>query len=97
LEQESRLQRPVAESAETRGAEPEASTAALKVQLDEVAKMGEAAHSKNREAASDNQKSHWFWSSGASDHVADSKDRCDAMMAFSICYSDHSFHSLRFF
>ena len=31
----------MAESAETRGAEPEASTGALKVQLDEVAKRGE--------------------------------------------------------
>ena len=41
MEQDSRLQRPLAESAETRGAEPEASTGALKVQLDEVAKRGE--------------------------------------------------------
>ena len=56
MEQDSRLQRPLAESAEIRGAEPEASTGALKVQLVEVGKMGEAAHLKNGEAASDNQK-----------------------------------------
>ena len=56
-EQGLQLQRASAESAKTRGAS-ESEPAALKVQLVEVGKMGEAAHSKSGEAASDNQKSH---------------------------------------